>query len=137
MPGKFAYITTKNTFNGHESSSSKWTEKGNVISIDSATDGACFYQEKNFVASDHVEKIWPKDKEPNKHNALFLTTILNFEKHKYSYGRKRNLENIQKEKLLLPSRQNNFDWDYMESFIKILTLKIASDFKKELEKFNN
>ena len=137
LPGKFVYITTKNTFNGYESSSNEWTEKGNVISIDSATDGACFYQEKNFVASDHVEKIWPKNKELNEHDALFLTTILNFEKHKYSYGRKRNLENIQKEKLLLPSRQNNFDWDYMKNFMKILTLKIASDFKKELVKFDS
>ncbi|MCE8163213.1 MAG: hypothetical protein I3274_03275 [Candidatus Moeniiplasma glomeromycotorum] len=47
------------------------------------------------------------------------------------------MENIQKEKLLLPSRQNNFDWDYMENFIKTLTLKIAGDFRKELEKFND
>jgi hypothetical protein len=57
LPGEFAYVTTKNTSNGYECSSSECTEKGNIISIDSATNGACFYQEKNFVASDHVEKI--------------------------------------------------------------------------------
>jgi len=134
LPGNFAYITTKNTFNGYESSSNKWTEQGNVISVDSATDGACFYQEKIFVASDHVEKIWPKNKELNKYDALFLTTILNFESIKYSYGRKRNLENIRKEKILLPNRQDNFDWECMEITIKQKWGEIAIKFKKELEK---
>jgi hypothetical protein len=55
--GKFSYITTRNTFNGWEGSSNMSTEKGNVITIDSATNGASFYQDKDFVASDHVEKI--------------------------------------------------------------------------------
>ena len=71
-----------------------------------------------------------------KYNALFLTAILNFESHKYSYGRKRNLENIRKEKIFLPSKQGDFDWDYMEITIKQKWGKIADKFKKELEKFN-
>jgi hypothetical protein len=92
--------------------------------VDSATNGACFYQEKNFVASDHVEKIWPKNKELNKYSALFLTTILNF-------------ENIRKEKILLPTSQNIFNWEYMKSFIKTLTQKVTDNFKKELEKLES
>jgi len=88
------------------------------------------------VASDHVEKICPKNKELNKYNALFLTTILNFESHKYSYGRKRNLENICKEKLLLPNKQNDFDWERMERMAKQKWEEIATNFKKELEKLS-
>ncbi|MCE8158923.1 MAG: restriction endonuclease subunit S [Candidatus Moeniiplasma glomeromycotorum] len=105
--------------------------------MDSATNGSCFYQEKNFVASDHVEKIWPKNKELNGCNALFLTTILNFEKYKYSYGRKRNLENIRNERVLLPSKQDEFDWEFMEKMIKKKWGEIATKFKKELENIEN
>src|SRR6266487_3296846 len=104
LPGKFAYITTKNTFNGWENSAHDYSEKGKVITIDSATDGASFYQEKNFFASDHVEKIYPKDKELNHYIAFFLIAILNFNnQEKYSYGRKRNQGNIKREKMLLPA----------------------------------
>ena len=83
-----------------------------------------------------MEKIWPKDKELDRYNALFLTTILNFEKHKYSYGRKRNLENIRKGKVLLPNKKNDFDWEYMEIIIKQKWEQIATKFKKELERLN-
>jgi len=133
LPGKFSYITTKNTSNGYENSSHIWTEEGNVISIDSATNGACFYQKKNFIASDHVEKIWPKNKKFNIYNALFLTTILNFENHKYSYGRGRNLENIKKEKIFLPFNQNKeIDWKYMQIYIHNLYKKIIKKFLNNL-----
>ena len=83
-----------------------------------------------------MEKIWPKNKELNQYKALFLTTILNFENYKYSYGRKRNLENIRKEKILLPNKQNNFDWEYMENMIRKKWEEIATNFKRELERLN-
>jgi hypothetical protein len=80
-----------------------------------------------------VEKIWPKNKELDRYNALFLTTILNFENYKYSYGRKRNLENIRNERVLLPSKQNDFDWEYMENMMRKKWEEIATKFKIEIE----
>ena len=148
-PGKFAYITTKNTFNGWESSAHDYSEKGKVITIDSATDGASFYQEKNFFASDHVEKIYPKDKELNHYIAFFLIAILNFNnQEKYSYGRKRNQGNIKREKMLLPADAlGNPDWQWMEDYVKeifnevkvevIQALELDTEREREREEINS
>lgn len=138
-PGEFAYISNKNTFNGYESSSYISTEKGNVITVNDfgANFSGSFYQEKEFAATYHIQKIWPKNKSLNKHVALFLTTILNFGTDKYSYGRIRNLKVLRREKIFLPSNnQNNLDWNYMEIAIKQKWGEIADKFKKELEKLN-
>ena len=41
---------------------------------------------------------------------------------------------LRKEKILLPNKQNNFDWEYMENMIKKKWEEIATSFKKELGK---
>ena len=136
LPGKFAYITTKNTFNGYEKSSHIWTENENVITVDSATNGNCFFQENKFTASDHVEKIWPIYQCLNRYNSHFLTSLLNFNSYKYSYGRKRSLREIRKEKLLLPTINGEPDWKFMENSIKDFYQKIINKFKLELERLS-
>ena len=55
----YPYITTKSDFMGVSGFFKYYTEEGNVIVIDSATDGNVHYQENNFSASDHVEKLIP------------------------------------------------------------------------------
>ncbi|MDE6429174.1 MAG: restriction endonuclease subunit S [Malacoplasma sp.] len=115
----FFYITTKNQNNGVESKNDFFTERGNCITIDSATIGACFYQEKNFVASDHVEII--RNINLNKYHYLFIVTLLSKEKYRYGYGRKWNQKNIKKTKIYLPVSKNGHpDWDFMENYIKTL-----------------
>ncbi len=61
----------------------------------------------------------------NKYNALFLVTVLDLERYRYSFGRKyrKNLENT---KIKLPSvkQSDNIyepDWKYMENYIKLLS----------------
>ncbi|MDQ7009121.1 MAG: restriction endonuclease subunit S [Candidatus Gracilibacteria bacterium] len=76
--GEFPYITTQATNNGVKGFYDFFTEKGGVLTIDSAVVGFCSYQEKDFSASDHVEKLVPQFK-LNKYIAKFLTTIINKE----------------------------------------------------------
>ena len=84
-----------------------------------------------------MEKMWPKGKELNKYTALFLTTILNLEEHKYSYGRIRNLRELKKEKIFLPIDKNKeIDWKYMESEMKNLHKRIINNFKLKLLKIH-
>ncbi|MCY4299778.1 MAG: restriction endonuclease subunit S [Flavobacteriaceae bacterium] len=53
--GKFPYITTRATNNGVRDFFNHYTEKGNVLTIDSAVVGYCSFQNLDFSASDHVE----------------------------------------------------------------------------------
>ncbi|MFH1956447.1 MAG: restriction endonuclease subunit S [Patescibacteria group bacterium] len=119
--GNYPYITTQSTNNGVEGFYDFYTEKGNVMVVDSAVAGFCSYQEQNFSASDHVEKLTPKGFELNKYTGLFLQAIINKEQFRYSYGKKFNQEKIKNTKIKLPVDKNgNPDWKFMEDYIKSL-----------------
>lgn len=65
----------------------------------------------------------------NKYNGLFLTTILDLERNKFSYGRSWIGDRLLKTNILLPAikiDETDFepDWDFMENYIK--TLKFAN-----------
>lgn len=118
--GKYPYIVTSSENNGVQGFYNHYTEDGNVLTIDSATVGSCFYQCLKFSASDHVEKLIPNFK-MNKYIALFLTTTLNLEKYRYGYGRKFSQTRIKQTKVKLPTVKNNQpDWQFMEDYIKSL-----------------
>jgi hypothetical protein len=118
--GNFPYITTQSTNNSVAGFYDYYTEQGNVLIIDSAVTGFCSYQEKEFSASDHVEKL--ESKFPmNKYIGLFISTIINSESYKYTYGRKFNQKRIKNTIIQLPvDNQNNPDWQFMENYIKQL-----------------
>lgn len=119
--GDYLYITTSNKNNGVTSTSSIFTEAGNVITIDSATDGRAFYQEYKFVGSDHVEVLEPLGFTLNKEIALFIVSVLNLQLYRYGFGRKRSQTRINAEKIFLPmTNHGELDWKFMESYIKSL-----------------
>lgn len=118
--GEYPYITTQASNNGVGGFYNYYTETGNVLVIDSAVAGFCSFQDKNFSASDHVEKLVPKFA-MNKYTALFLSTIINRENFRYNYGRKFNQMKIKNTDIKLPVDKNgNPDWYYMENYIKAL-----------------
>ena len=116
--GAYPYVTTQATNNGVGGFYDHATEKGNVLVIDSAVLGYCSYQQADFSASDHVEKLTPR-RSMNQYVALFLTTVINLEHHRYSYGRKASQQRLRKSHVRLPSNDDgNPDWQFMENFIK-------------------
>jgi hypothetical protein len=118
--GIYPYITTQSTDNGVAGYYNFKTEMGNCLTIDSAVTGFCAYQEKDFSASDHVEKLVSKF-HFNKYIGMFLATIINMDNYRYSYGRKFNQNNIKQTEIKLPIDKNsNPDWQYMEKYIKSL-----------------
>jgi hypothetical protein len=121
--GNNPYVTTQAVNNGVDAFFDFNTEKGNVITVDSAVIGFCSYQSIDFSASDHVEKI--ELESLNVYKALFLVTILNKEQYRYSYGRKRSQTRIRKEKIKLPvTNEGKPDWEFMEYYIKSLPYSI-------------
>lgn len=120
--GRYPYITTRATNNGIDGFYDYHTEKGNVLIIDSATIGHTTYQESDFSASDHTEKLIPICSENfNKYIALFFKTILNKEQYRYGYGRKFNQTRIKETIIKLPIKDKDQpDWKFMEDYIKSL-----------------
>ena len=64
----------------------------------------------------------------NKNIGLFLCTILNKKSSKYSYSNARILDKIKKEKIFLPSKNNEPDWEYMDKFIENVQKAMKLDF---------
>ena len=119
--GKYPFVVTSAENNGVEGFYNYFTEEGNVLTIDSATVGTCFYQPLNFSASDHVEKLIDRYPKMNVYIGLFLATIINLEKKRYGYGRKFSQKRIKDTEIKLPvDKEGNPDWDFMENYIKSL-----------------
>lgn len=118
--GEFPYVTCKASNNGVESYHNFFTEENNVLTIESAAIGFCSYRDKEFSASDHVEKLKPNF-EFNKYIGLYISTLVNKNNFKFNYGRKANQDRIKKIKIPLPITES-FDLDlaYMENYVKSL-----------------
>lgn len=81
--------------------------------------GYCLYQPKNFIGSTTL--IAGYNDYLNVYTALFLVTVLDLERYRYSFGRKYNKNAIEKSKIKLPVDANgNPDWQFMEYYIKSL-----------------
>jgi len=122
--GKYPFVTTQASNNGIEGFYDFETEEGNVLTVDSAVLGYCAYQEMNFTASDHVEKLIPKFK-LNKYIAMFLVTVINLEQYRYNYGRKCSQARMKQISIQLPSKNGQPDFEFMENYIKSLPYSIS------------
>ncbi len=139
--GRTPRITCAATNNGLDDVYSNLpTEKGGVLTVDSATDGYISYQEKDFIATDHVEKIMLKDnKRMNKHIGLFLkSAITKSISSKYGYGYKFSQKRIRPQIIMLPVDKNgNPNWRFMEDYIKQeqkeIASKVVSYYKNKLD----
>ena len=83
--------------------------------------GSTFYQQFEFVASDHVTAL--KSENADKYAYLFLSTVVKRLEEKYSFNREINDTRIKREKVILPAdKQGNPDFQYMSDFVKKLEL---------------
>jgi hypothetical protein len=117
--GRYPYVTTQATNNGVAGFYNFNTDKGNILTVDSAVLGYCSYQPLDFSASDHVEKLIPRF-EMSKYIALFLVTIMNTEQYRYNYGRKASQSRMTQISIKLPTKNDKPDFEFMEQYIKSL-----------------
>lgn len=81
--------------------------------------GYSTYQEKDFIGSTTL--AMGRNENLNKFNAIFLITLLDKERFKYSFGRKWNGDKLKNTKIKLPiDKDGNPDWQFMENYIKSL-----------------
>lgn len=75
------------------------------------------YMESDFIGSTTLTAGYNMNL--NKYNALFIVSVLDKERYKYSYGRKYG-PNLKKSIIKLPAIDNQPDWQFMEDYIKSL-----------------
>ena len=93
-------------------------EEGNALVVGDTT-STISYQPNRFVAGDHIVVI--RAKWLNKYTGLFVQTLLNKERYRYSYGRAFKMDLIKTTQLFLPVNNNKkVDWKWIEDYIKSL-----------------
>ena len=104
---------------------------GNKITVASnGSVGSAFYQQQDFYTTTDVNILTLKNHQLNKYIALFFCSIIEFEKYKFGYGRKWNLDKMLNSTFSLPTTPDNQpDWQFMEDFIKKIYNKIIEEVK--------
>lgn len=93
-------------------------EDGNALVIGDTT-STISYQHNSFLAGDHIVVI--RASWLNKYTGLFIQTLLNKEKYRYSYGRAYKMELIKKTLMYLPvTDDDQVDWIWIEKYMKSL-----------------
>lgn len=104
------------------------TEKlfeGNCITVsNNGSVGYAFYQAKPFTCTHDVNPLYlhPKwNQELNQYIAMFLCSLIEKERYRWTYGRKWRPKRMPSSLIKLPvDKTGNPDWKYMEDFIKSL-----------------
>lgn len=96
--------------------------------------GYSLYMDRPFIASSDL--VMGYNRNLNKYNAMFLVTIIDRERPRYSYGRKWK-NTLKATKLLLPcDEQGKVDWYAMERYIKERIIPILPSRAKDVWKDN-
>jgi restriction endonuclease S subunit len=114
--GEYPYVTTSSKNFGQNGKFNHFTENGHVLTLESAVNGVCFYQDKEFSASDHVEKLTPKS-EVSKEFLIYVSVLINKQTFRFNYGRKANQDRIKNMVISLPVIDNQIDYDFIDDFI--------------------
>ena len=121
--GKIPYVASSSDYNGVTAYVDALpAQRENTLTIArNGSVGSVFYQNRPYCASpDDVRILTPKFK-MNVYNALFIKTVIEQEKFRYTYGRKLGTKRIQNLKIRLPARKNGEpDFDYMTQYIQSL-----------------
>lgn len=76
------------------------------------------YHPYEAIFSDDVKRIKLQIDHANKYHYLFLKTIILQQKEKYAYGYKFSATRMNAQKIMLPVKQGEPDWAFMEQFMR-------------------
>lgn len=81
-----------------------------------------FYQEKPYFTGDKIKVLRPKLSRFNKNNAQFFLVAMRKPFELFSWGTSSyNVETIKNQKIVLPVKDGEIDFDFMESFVAELS----------------
>jgi len=100
---------------------------GNAIAVtNNGSVGFAYYQDEDFTCSHDVTPLYLKDYTLNKYVAMFLITLIEVEKFRWSYGRKWRPKRMPDSIISLPvDSKGRPDFAFMESYVKSLPYSSA------------
>ena len=122
--GNIPYITSTSVNNGikYFVSNVNSTLEDNAISVNrNGSVGYAFYHKYNALYSNDCRKLKLKQNN-NEFVALFITNQIMAQKEKYSYGYKLGTGRLKRQYILLPTKKDEPDYDYMENYIKLIEI---------------
>lgn len=129
--GKVPLISNSSTSNGVMGFSELIANNvGNTITCSDTTLGAetMYYQENDFIGYSHIQHLVSKFEPFNKFIASFIISSCKVStSKKYDYGNKFNREAMYKTIIQLPSKNNQPDYEIMETFISAIQKIVIKD----------
>lgn len=133
--GKYPYIVRTSINNGQKGyidADKQYLNEGNTIAFGQDT-ATMFYQEKPYFTGDKIKVLKPRNSRFNRNNAQFFLAAMRKPFELFSWGASSyNVEIIKNQKIVLPVKNNEIDFDYIESFILELENLRISDLKTYL-----
>ena len=109
----------------------KFISHGNAIAFVCDGEGSMgysFYKAEDCIATTNI--IFGYADFLNKYIGMFITTVADKVRGKYSYNYKRRLLRLQKEKIQLPVTDDGSpDFDYMENYIRVIEEKLLQGYR--------
>lgn len=126
IEGNVPYISSTGLNNGLDNFIGN-TDKVRVFNdcltiANSGSVGATFYQQYEFIGSDHITAL--KMDKATENIYLFLATKLKNLENKYSFNREINGRRIRREKITLPTKDDMPDYDFMNKYMAIEKIKL-------------
>lgn len=123
-PGIMPFIGASETNNGITNfvSNSNQSKDKNVLGVN-YNGSVCFafYHQYECIFSDDVKRFHLKNINDKKEILLFFSTLIHLQKTKFNYGYKFNQSRMNRQKILLPIKEDNSpDYQYMEQYIENL-----------------
>lgn len=95
----------------------EYLNNGNTISFGQDT-ATMYYQEIPYFTGDKIKILCPKICGFKKENAQFFLTSMQLTFSKFAWGSSRfNVDILKEQKLMLPTKHGEIDFDFMENFI--------------------
>ena len=111
--------TSKTGDNNNAPIEDKLFSGGHITVSNNGSIGYAFYQDREFTCTHDVNPLTLKDYSLNKYIALFICTVIEVERYRWTYGRKWRPARMPKSTIKLPVKADNSpDWEYMENYIK-------------------
>lgn len=93
---------------------------GNCVTVsNNGSVGSAFYQPNEFTCSHDVNVLLLKKHRWNQYIAMFIITVIELEKFRWTFGRKWRPARMPDSEIKLPvDSKGNPDWEFMENYIK-------------------
>lgn len=121
--GKYPYVVRMGSNNGQRgfiNEDEAFLNEGNTISFGQDT-ATMYYQELPYFTGDKIKIVKPKDKRFSKKNAQFFLSTMTKSFSSFSWGASSfSVRIIESQKITLPMKKDEIDFDFMDSFIATL-----------------